>query len=246
MNSLTTTTTTTRKLLNGRARDLFYKRIDELYLKMMGKKRDEITQYVTEFARAAEEFALMLIHALEWYILDMFRVPFVARAGLMTPRMLHLDAGHTLSSVGFDVMRTVLCASMRNRHLILSSDLPSLKDKTKILKAARPLENDLPCKIEDRLHVLNAYVPGKIPEEAAAHTLFGIYNGWIDYHTLYNFMVFLSPDNPEQIRRPDRKGTKITSDEADLLREASSFATASNAGPEAEAEAEAGPMDMSE
>lgn len=187
------------KLLIHRAGDTLYRELDSLYAKLTTLAKTDrrgIEEVTVAFARAAEVYALTHIHILEWFILDMCRVPFKARPGLMTPNMLHLHA-NALTSTGFDIMRSLLCQSMRNRQLIFPEEIPSIKDDAIKLKTERPLDNDAPCKIEDRLTLLASYVHGQTPEHVARQSLFGVYNGWIDIHTLHQFMVFLAPDEPQ-------------------------------------------------
>lgn len=212
-----------RKLLTFRAGDTFYTELDKLTLELLELPKTDrkgITDVVIRFARAAEVYALAQIHILEWFILDMCRVPYKVRPGLMTPNMLHMDAT-ALSPAGFDILRSLLCQSMRNRQTIFPLEVPSLADEKVTIKTERPLDNDFPCKIEDRLALLAAYVPGKTPDEIAKLVLFGTYNGWIDIFTLHQFMNFLSLEDPAtgEAHGKGRKGTSLTDQEAALIRE---------------------------
>lgn len=212
-----------RKLLTFRAGDTFYTELDKLSVELAALPKTDrkgITDVVIRFARAAEVYALAQIHILEWFILDMCRVPFKVRPGLMTPNMLHLDAT-VLTPSGFDILRSLLCLSMRNRQTIFPLEVPSLADEKVTIKTERPLDNDFPCKIEDRLSLLASYVHGKTPDDIARLVLFGTYNGWIDIFTLHQFMNFLALDDLAMAtaQGKGRKGTNLTDQEAELIRE---------------------------
>ena len=150
----------------------------------------------------------------------MRRVPYVARPGLMTPRTKYVDANTTMISINFDILRSILFQAMRNRQKAFSDAVPSRKDPTVMLVTERPIDNDFPCPIEDRLRLLASYVKGQTPDEIARQALFGLYNTWIDIHTLHQYMIFLSPDNQKQQASSNREGTNLTKEEAELLAEA--------------------------
>jgi hypothetical protein len=61
---------------------------------------------------------------------------------------------------------------------------------------------------------------GQTPDAVARQALFGVYNTWIDIHTLHQYMIFLAPDNQKQQANADRQGTSLTKEEAELLAEA--------------------------
>lgn len=138
----------------------------------------------------------------------------------MTPRTKYVDANTTMISTNYDILRSNLVLVMRNRQKAFSDAVPSRSDPKVMLITERPIDNDLPCPIEDRLRLLAIYVKGQTPDSVARQALFGVYNTWIDIHTLHQYMIFLAPDNQKQQENGNREGTNLTKEEAEMLAEA--------------------------
>ncbi len=161
------------------------------------------------FGSNCDKFALDKIHVLEWAIMDLQRVPYILRPALMTPSGIPPNAGQVLIGQAFPIMRLNLCRYLRNRNKILCAQYEdpiesAEKRKTSVVaprilgqaeNAFMPMNPDLPP-IENRLQQLAAYnKDDKAMALIAAQCVYGIYNDWIDLHTLKEWLYFLSVDD---------------------------------------------------
>lgn len=200
--------------LNALVGKQFYAQVDALVVQMNkpAEERQEKNARVyadgilRKFGLACDLFSLAKIHVIEWTIMDMLRVPYVLRPALMTPSGIPADAGSTLVGQSFAIMRLNLCRYTRNRNHILCGQYEDATESAEKRRTAvrivgqakdafMPMNPDLPP-IEDRLALLAAHDKNnKAMELIAASCLYGIYHGWIDLHTLREWLFFLSTDD---------------------------------------------------
>ncbi len=171
-------------------------------------------------ARACDAYTLGKIHVLEWAIMDLMRVPYILRPALMTPSGLPTDAGKVLIGQSFPILRLNLCRYMRNRNKILcakyedeTESAEKRKNAVRIVGQAEdafmPMNPDLPP-IEDRLHLLAAYDKNnKAMELIASKCIYGIHNGWVDLHTINEWLYFLSNDERGKGQEGEFTGPKM-------------------------------------
>jgi len=160
------------------------------------------------FGRAASRFALDMVHAIEWCIMDILRLPYEWRKLFMTPN--EYPAGEALYKVAFERMRTQTIRYLGERNKIYCGLFEDVEDpKTKVVKRVykgidptcwAPMHLDSPP-LADRPTLLGTY-NREIDPQLAASCLFGIFNGWIDLHTLREYTRMLEVDSrPETAAR---------------------------------------------
>lgn len=172
------------------------------------------------FAHACDFFTLSKVHVLEWAIMDLLRVPYILRPALMTPTGLPTDGPRVLIGQSFQILRLNLCRYTRNRNRILCAkyedeveSAEKRKNAVRIIGQAEdaymPMNPDLPP-IENRLQLLAAYDKNdKAMELIASQCIYGIHNGWIDLHTLNEWLFFLSTDERGKGQEGEFTGPKM-------------------------------------
>lgn len=162
------------------------------------------------FGLESDRFAMGLIHAVEWNILDILHIPYAMRCGLMTPDLTgeRVDPRTYMNKVSFEILRANLCNYTRNRNEVFCMkyevDTSTGRYKTtKIIDpdAWQPMHLDEP-RLEDRLALLETYHRDN-PVPNADRIMFGLYHNWISLHTLREFLMFLSTDTrtkPKKLR----------------------------------------------
>lgn len=242
----------------------FYDKV-EFYMKCIADRpadvsqRDHLTQILLQFGKSCDTFTLDRIHVAEWCIMDMLRVPFKLRSAFMTPTAMPTNV-NVLLDQSFSVLRVNLCRYTRNRNEIYcseySTDVDPKTGRHRILGIAadahNPMKTEEP-KLEDRLFLLRAYDPkntNPIYKALANKVAFGLYNDWIDLHTLGEWLYLLSNDPRQTVEkiRDRRKNGKVLTEQEETILAAAKGKFTEEAGPVAIATpaAAAAQMDVSE
>ncbi len=146
----------------------------------------------------------------------MCRIPYAYFAPLMTPKLTPPASAAFSDPMdpGFAVLRANMCSVLRARNKYFCGKYSAAVDPDtgKYIymgidpKSWMPMRlNDGPgggedveggyVRIEDRLIKLGKYEGTPVPKEYHDKCMFGIYQDWIDLHTLREVLMFLSNDD---------------------------------------------------
>ena len=172
----------------------------------------------TQFGPAVDLYALARINILEWLILDIRRVPYSLRHVYMTPPIFPPSPEAAFAQgnqQGLAILRDNLCKYTRNRQTIFCSRYETNLVTGAVVNlgpdpnAFNPMQLDNP-RIEDRLRLLGKWEGrdsnAQLSPEQVKRCLFGLYKGWIDLHTLLEWVLFLSTEP-----RPSSSGQTTSS-----------------------------------
>jgi len=191
------------KTLESYVAERFFAELDRLAEeeKASGTSRQVAEAVARKFGDAVARFALDMVHAIEWCCMDILQLPYEWRHLFMTPN--ELPAGGKMSKIGFDQMRiqTIRYLVDRNKTycgLYAEEEDPTTKAKKRTYKgidpnAWCPMQLEQPP-LADRPYLLREWSRTVDPQIAAC-CLFGIYNEWIDLHTLREYMRMLEVDS---------------------------------------------------
>ncbi len=203
-------------------RERFCKDISRLCAaeKQAGSTREAATQAAGEFGDAATRYALGMVHAVEWCCLDILRIPFEWRHLFMTPN--EMPEGKQLKPDAFGQLRRNTFNYLDNRNASYCGYYEAEVDpKTKVSKrvykgidpqAWHSMNLNKPP-LADRLQLLVAW-SRDLDQEVAAKCLFGVYRGWIDLHTLREYMHMLEVQGNDTKPRRRRRGAMTEAAEA--------------------------------
>lgn len=202
----------------------------------------EVAQVVaSKFGNAVARYALDMVHAIEWCCMDILKLPYELRHLFMTPN--EIPRGEDLTEIAFRQMRiqTIRYVTDCNKTycgLYADEEDPETKKKKRVFKGIDPnawcamrLEHP---PLAERPDLLGQWKAGTDPQMAAT-CLFGIYNGWIDLHTLREYMRMLEVDSrPETAAKMEAlyacSDVGLNTDEAKLGLGPGDAATSSAAG----------------
>jgi hypothetical protein len=191
------------KTLEAHIAERFYTALDKLAEeeRAAGSSRDVAQETARKFGDAVSRFALDMVHAVEWCCMDILRLPYEMRKLFMTPN--EFPSGETMIKVAFDQMRVQTLRYLGDRNKVYCGLYADEKDpKTGVTKRVYkgidpncwcPMQLDTPP-LADRPYLLGAWKQDMDPQLAKS-CLFGIYNGWIDLHTLREYMKMLEFDS---------------------------------------------------
>jgi|WetSurMetagenome_2_1015567.scaffolds.fasta_scaffold01048_12 hypothetical protein len=232
----------------------FYAELDRLSQEERdGGGTREVAQVVArKFGDAVTRYALDMVHAIEWCCMDILKLPYELRHLFMTPP--EIPRGEDLTDIAFRQMRiqTIRYVTDRNKiycGLYADEEDPETKQKKRVFKGIDPkawcaMQLEHPP-LADRPTLLGEWKQDTDPQLAAA-CLFGIYNGWIDIHTLREYMRMLEVDSrPETAAKMAalyaRSEEGLNTDEAKLgLEQGNKMDTTEDAAPVAESTMEMG------
>lgn len=184
-----------RRVIEGHISGIFYREIDRL-TKLVPLDTEDRRLFqenvVRAFGAASDAYSLAYVHLIEWNICDMLRVPYGMRHLLMTPQMFPAPS----QGAAFHVLRLNLANYVRRRNTIYCW---VLDEKTNAYTHVDPTSwmpmNLEEPRLENRLVELAQWIRGASYE---ARCIYGVYNDWIDMHTLREYMLLLSTDTREK------------------------------------------------
>jgi hypothetical protein len=197
--------------LEGYVSERFFAELDRLAEEEQAVSpvsREVAESVARKFGQAASHFALDMVHAIEWCCMDILKLPYEWRHLFMTPN--EFPSGETLYKVAFDQMRVQTVRYIIDRNRIFCGLYADEQDaKTGVMKRVyKGIDPNCwaPMKVEnpplaDRPYLLGTWTRETDPA-LASWCLFGIFNGWIDLHTLREYMRMLEVDSrPETAAR---------------------------------------------
>jgi len=191
------------KTLEAYVAERFYTVLDKLaeQERASGSSREAAQETARKFGDAVSRFALDMVHAVEWCCMDILQLPHEWRHLFMTPE--EFPSGETMNKVAFDQMRVQTLRYLTDRNKVYCGLYLDEKDpKTGVTKRTYkgidpncwcPMQLETPP-LADRPYLLGAWKQDMDPELAKG-CLFGLYNGWIDLHTLREYMKMLEFDS---------------------------------------------------
>ena len=149
-----------------------------------------------QFGEACWQYAQDLIHAIEWCIMSVLKIPYEWRNLFMTPK--DRPNGDEMARPAFITMWKHMCTYVTNRNelycgLVEEEIVDGAKRRVyKGIdpKALNPMNLASPP-LADRPGIVGGAYNPNMDQELAARCLFGNHGGWCDLHTLREYMHLL-------------------------------------------------------